>query len=148
MNTCLATVLLAAAATTATSQPILLVTEEEALASRRAPPILVPRAAPVAGAPTIEIHKPTLKGPIASPTPIEVRFVASPPATVKPETFKVLYGALRFDITSRLTRAAPISTEGISVNEAALPSGKHRLNLSIEDTLGRVGHRQIDLDIL
>jgi hypothetical protein len=110
--------------------------------------MLAPRAAPVKDAPVIEIVKPALQAAIASPTAIEVRFKAAPPAAIKPETFKVLYGALQIDVTKRLTATAPITAQGISVKEATLPSGRHRLNLSIEDSAGRVGSRQVDFEIL
>ena len=34
-----------------------------------------------------------------------------------------------------------------SVDEANLPAGKHRLHLSVEDSLGRKGYRLVELQI-
>jgi hypothetical protein len=144
----LAASFLYAAASITTAQPIVLVTEEEARASRAAPPMLAPRTATAKDAPAIEVLKPTLQGAIPSPTPVEVRFKAKHPATVRPETFKVYYGAFQIDITKRLTAAAQVTAQGISVKAATLPSGKHRLNLSIEDSADRVGRQQIEFEIL
>jgi hypothetical protein len=148
LKTLLAAALLFCAGSATLAQPVVLVTDEEARASRAAPPMLVPRAAPVKDAPVIEIVKPALQAVIASPTAIEVRFKATHPAAIKPDTFKVLYGAFQIDVTKRLTATAPITAQGIAVKEATLPSGRHRLNLSIEDSAGRVGSRQVDFEIL
>jgi len=144
----LAAALLGASCAVTLARPIVLVTEEEARTSQAAPPAPVPRAAPVKDAPVIEIVKPALQAAIRSPTAIEVRFRATHPAAIKPETFKALYGAFQIDVTRRLTAAAEITAQGIEVREAMLPPGKHRLILSIEDSAGRVGSRLLDLEIL
>lgn len=148
MKTFLTVALLCATCSATLAQQIVLVTEEEARASQAAPPMLVPRVVPVKDAPIIEIVRPDLQTAIRSPTAIEVRFKPTHPAAIKPETFKVLYGAFQIDVTKRLTAVAQITAQGIEVREAVLPSGKHRLNLSIEDSAGRVGSRQIDFEIL
>jgi hypothetical protein len=74
-------------------------------------------------------------------------FVPSASSMVRPETFKVLYGRLRIDITQRLVNAAKITAEGISVKEASLPKGSHRLLLSVEDLQGRLGMKSLDFEI-
>lgn len=148
MKTFLAAALLCASCSVTLARPIVLVTEEEARTSQAAPPMPVARAAPVKDAPVIEVIKPDVQMAIRSPTAIEVRFKAAQPAAIKPETFKVLYGMLQIDITRRLTAAAPLTEQGISVREATLPSGRHQLTLSIEDSAGRVGSRQVQLEIL
>jgi hypothetical protein len=58
-----------------------------------------------------------------------------------------LYGRLRIDITQRLVNAAKITAEGISVKEASLPKGSHRLLLSVEDLQGRLGMKSLDFEI-
>lgn len=121
----------------AMAQALVLVTEEEAVASRSAGAVLVPRTVPQPGAPRIQFVAPDISRPIIAPTPIEVRFVVDPPAELKPESFRVLYGVLRVDVTARLLGAARITREGISVKEATLPSGRHQLLLSVADSLGR-----------
>jgi hypothetical protein len=124
-----------------------LVSAQEMNASLTATEPLVTKAAAVPGAPQIEIVLPRLDGPVVSPTAIQLTFVPAASSSVRPETFKVLYGRLRIDITQRLVNAAKITAEGISVKEASLPKGTHRLLLSIEDQQGRQGIRSVDFDI-
>jgi hypothetical protein len=40
-----------------------------------------------------------------------------------------------------------VTASGIKVTEARLPKGKHRIQLSIEDTNGRVGSRWIEFEV-
>lgn len=124
-----------------------LVSAQEMRASMSAPPALTAKSFPVPGAPHIEIVHPRLDMAIASPTAIQLLFVPTGSSTVRPETFKVFYGRLRIDITQRLMNAAKVTPEGISVKEASLPKGSHRLLLSIEDIQGRQGFKTLDLDI-
>jgi hypothetical protein len=124
-----------------------LVSAQEMNASLTAAEPLMTKAAAVPGAPQIEIVFPRLDGPVASPTAIQLTFVPAASSSVRPETFKVLYGRLRIDITQRLVNAAKITAEGISVKEASLPKGTHRLLLSIEDQQGRQGIRSVDFEI-
>ena len=115
--------------------------------SNAAPPQATPKSVPVKDAPRIEVASPNLSGPLASPTPIQLNFEAAAPAAVKPETFRVLYGAFGIDITQRLLGAAKLNAQGISVQEASLPSGRHKLQLSVEDSLGRKGVRVVEFQI-
>ena len=142
-------ILLAACIASATAAPAFLVTEQEMVESNAAPPPFTARSvsAPVKDAPRIEVASPNLSGPLASPTPIQLNFEAAAPAAVKPETFRVLYGAFGIDITQRLLGAAKLNAQGISVQEASLPSGKHKLQLSVEDSLGRKGVRVLEFQI-
>jgi hypothetical protein len=127
--------------------PTMLVTSEEAAASDAAGGLLAPRSAPTIGAPRIEFVAPDLKRPIAVPTKIEVRFMGNAPAEPKPETFKALYGAFRIDITQRLLGVAKVTKDGISVSDAALPSGKHQLLLTLTDTLGREAQHVVSFTV-
>ena len=122
-----------------------LVTPEEAQASQAAPQALAPRTAPVVtpGAPRVNLLAPSLSNAVPSPTRIQVRFEATAPASIKPETFKVRYGAFKLDITGRITAASKVTAEGIDVAEAALPKGSHRLFIEIQDSMGRVGERVV-----
>lgn len=125
----------------------LLVSATEVKASEEAPPVFTPKIAPVPGAPTIEVMSPTLSGPIPSPTPIQLKFLAKAPATVKPDSFKVQYGAFQIDITKRLLSVATVNEEGVTVKEAALPKGKHKLHLFVEDTAGRSANRVLEFEV-
>lgn len=124
-----------------------LVSVQEMQASMSAREPLAPKTASVPGAPRIEILQPQIDGPVASPTSIQLSFVPSSNSSVRPATFKVLYGRLRIDITQRLVSTTPITAEGLSVKEVSLPKGSHRLLLSIEDSLGRQGTKSVDFEI-
>ena len=124
-----------------------LVTPEEMRASAAAIAIYEAKSVPAPEAPQIELLRPNLLAPVVSPTAIELRFKASPDSQVRPESFRVLYGRLRLDITSRLLQSTRITQQGMHVDQATLPQGSHRLLLSIEDTLGRRGHTQLDFNI-
>ncbi|NBR32689.1 MAG: hypothetical protein EBT84_11080 [Sphingomonadaceae bacterium] len=121
----------------AAAQRVMLITPEEASASQAAGGLIAPRSAPQPGAPQISLVSPDVSKPVGAPTPIELRFLVTPPAEVRPETFRVLYGAFRIDITQRLLGVAKVTKDGISVGEAVLPSGRHQLALMITDSLGR-----------
>lgn len=144
---CAAALVLLATGMPAMAQSSWLVTPEEAQASRSAPPQLTPRTVPVPGAPKVNLLSPDLAAAVPSPTRIQVRFEATAPAAIKPESFKVRYGALRLDITSRIASAAKVTAQGIDVPEAALPKGSHRLWIEVQDSDGRVGSRQVDFTV-
>ena len=124
-----------------------LVSAQEMQASLSAVEPLSAKTAALLGAPQIEIVHPKLDTPVVSPTAIQLVFVPAATSVVRPETFKVLYGRLRIDITQRLINAAKVTAEGISVKEASLPKGSHRLLISIEDLHGRQGIKSLDFDI-
>ena len=132
----------------ATAQPVWLVSPEETEASARAPaPAFTPRSVPAREAPQIELLSPQLPGPVNTPTPIELRFNSPVGASIRPDTFKVLYGGFQIDITNRITKVASITDKGIQVPQAALPKGKHKLTLSIEDREARTGVRVVEFEI-
>ncbi len=131
-------VALALCASTSAYGQVQLVTEEEFRASAAAP-VLIPRAVPVPDAPQIDIVSPDIKGVITSPTKVELRFRAVAPATPRPESFRALYGAFKIDITNRLLQYAKVTADGISLQNASLPSGSHRIFLEIQDSVGRSG---------
>ncbi len=124
-----------------------LVSAQEMHASLAAGEPLTAKTRPVAGAPEIEVVHPKLDAPVASPTPIQLMFVPAAASKVRPETFKVLYGRLRIDITQRLVNEARITAEGVTVKEASLPKGTHRLVLSVQDVQGREGSKSLDFEI-
>ena len=124
-----------------------LISIKEMQASLGAAEPLTSKTVAVPGAPQIEIVHPRLDTPVVSPTAIQLMFVPAASSVVRPETFKVLYGRLRIDITQRLINAAKVTAEGISVKEASLPKGSHRLLISIEDLQGRQGIKSLDFEI-
>lgn len=136
---------------TSFAQAQVLVTPQELQASLLAPDVLAPKAAAAADAPRIELLRPSLNSAngatLSSPTAIELRFQATPGSQIRPDTFRVLYGRLRLDITARLLSVTRISAEGLQVREAQLPAGQHRLLLSVEDNQGRQGQTQVEFEI-
>jgi len=119
------------------AQPVFLVTEAEAAASYAAGGMLNPRSVSQPGSPQIEFLTPDIFKPVSAPTNIDIRFVGNPPSEPKPDSFRVLYGSFRIDITQRLLGVAKVSKDGIKVKDAVLPKGRHQLSLMITDSMGR-----------
>ncbi len=120
-----------------------LVTPQEAQASQEAPVPPDTRSVPEQGAPRVSLLSPDISSTVRRPTRIQVRFEATAPAAIRPETFRVLYGSFRLDITERVTAASQVTALGIDVAEASLPPGSHRLLIEIQDTQGRIGRRTV-----
>jgi hypothetical protein len=134
---CLAIVLWMSFTSSLSAQSFLLVTEAEAAASSAAGGMINPRSVSQPGSPQIELLAPDISKSISAPTNIELRFVGHPPSEPKPDTFRILYGAFRIDITQRLLGAAKVTKDGIKVRDALLPKGRHELSLTIADSIGR-----------
>lgn len=125
------------------AQPFVLVTEAEAAASIAAGGMMNPRSVSQPGAPQIELLTPDTSKAISAPTNIELRFIGNPPSEPKPDTFRILYGAFRIDITQRLLGVAKVTKDGIKVRDAVLPKGRHQLSLTISDSMGRQSHQLV-----
>lgn len=124
-----------------------LITPEEAQASAKGPGIFVARSLPNPAAPVIEVISPELKAPIAAPVAIRLRFKGAAPGEPKPESFKALYGSFRIDITERLRKRATISKVGLELAGADIPSGRHQIVMSIEDTAGRKAEQLVTFEV-
>jgi hypothetical protein len=99
--------------------------------------------------PQIDILKPE---PVAdlkvkAPFAIAVLFKAQSDAAIDPSTFKVMYGALKFDITSRITKFVKVTPAGFSLENAQIPVGKHRLTLQVQDEKQRVAERELRVEV-
>lgn len=108
-------------------------------------PALRPRAL----VPVIDILKPE---PVAdlkvkAPFTIAVQFKAQADAPIDPNTFKVLYGAFKIDITSRITKFVKVTPEGFSLENAQIPVGKHRLTMQVQDEKQRVAERELRFEV-
>jgi hypothetical protein len=136
-----------AVGTVAFAAPAFLVTPEEMQTSNNAPVQIRPRSSPVKDAPLIEVLTPKLPGSVSSPTPIDLKFQAIAPSNVKPESFKALYGTFQIDITKKLLSVAKVTEAGVQVQEAALPKGRHKILLVVEDSAGRAGSRMIEFEV-
>ena len=109
------------------------------------PPALRARAL----VPQIDILKPE---PVAdlkvkAPFAISVLFKGQSDAAIDPSTFKVMYGALKFDITNRITKFVKVTATGFSLENAQIPVGKHRLTLQVQDEKQRVAERELRVEV-
>lgn len=129
-------------------EPLMLVTEAELQASLAAPEPLFPRFTPEPGAPRILIETPKLNASMRAPIALRLRFEPDKDTAIRPETFKVKYGSLRIDITSRITGATEVTPTGLEISQASLPKGRHTLFFAIEDAVGRTNERQVQFEIL
>ncbi len=109
------------------------------------PPALRPRAV----VPLIDVLKPEpaseLK--VKAPFAISVLFKGQADSPIDPSTFKVMYGALKLDITGRITKFVKIGKEGFSLENAQIPTGKHRLTLQVQDEKQRVAERELRFEV-
>ena len=109
------------------------------------PPALRARAL----VPQIDILKPEpaadLK--VKAPFAISVLFKGQSDAAIDPATFKVMYGALKFDITNRITKFVKVTAAGFSLDNAQIPVGKHRLILQVQDEKQRVAERELRVEV-
>lgn len=99
--------------------------------------------------PAIEILQPAARPDqkIKAPFPIQIRFKPQADAAIVPSTFKVLYGALNFDITQRIAKFAQVTPEGVSFDKAQVPPGKHKLVLQVQDDKQRIGERELRIEV-
>ena len=99
--------------------------------------------------PQIDILKPEpaadLK--VKAPFAIAVLFKAQSDAAIDPSTFKVMYGAMKFDITSRITKFVKVTRDGFTLDNAQIPVGKHRLTLQVQDEKQRVAERELRVEV-
>lgn len=99
--------------------------------------------------PQIDIIKPEpaadLK--VKAPFAIAVLFKSQSDAAIDPGTFKVMYGAMKFDITSRITKFVKVTAAGFSLDNAQIPVGKHRLTLQVQDEKQRLAERELRIEV-
>jgi hypothetical protein len=109
------------------------------------PPALRPKGI----VPGIDILKPEpapdLK--VKAPFAIAVQFKGQPDALIVPGSFKVLYGALKIDITSRITKFVKVTEQGFTLDNAQIPVGKHRLTLQVQDEKQRQAERELRFEV-
>jgi len=109
------------------------------------PPMLSAKAL----APAIDVLKPQTGSDmkVKAPFAIEVQFKSQPDAGIVPSTFRVLYGALKLDITSRVTKFVTVNEQGFNLENAQIPAGKHRLTLQVQDEKQRIVERELRFEV-
>lgn len=142
--------MLACASSTAFAQDLWLVNPDEAIkfegeAGFMAQPALRARSV----MPLIDILQPESvpDSKLKTPFAISVAFRPQNDAPIDMNSFKVLYGGLKFDITSRLAQYTRITPEGFKLDNANIPKGKHRLTLQIQDTKQRLAERELRIEV-
>ena len=125
-----------------------LVTRQQERRENAAPHGQTAPAAPRSGAPTIRIEEPNTTRPIRSPVRIRVIFQPAGNATIVVNSLRVRYGSLGVDITRRILAHARPTASGVTVNDAELPRGRHRVTIQITDNLGRVGTQSVQFTVL
>lgn len=98
--------------------------------------------------PRIRVLAPPLGRPLNSPLDIELKFIPTISAPIRPESFRACYvGTHTMDITKRITDHASVSEHGLHLTGARLPQGRHHLLLLIADQRGRLGRQEVQFDI-
>ena len=102
-----------------------------------------------AAMPQIDILQPEVlpDSKLKAPFSIAVAFRPQADARIDPASFKVYYGALKFDITSRLAQYTQINAAGFKLDNANIPKGRHRLTLQIQDDKQRIAERELRIDV-
>jgi hypothetical protein len=125
-----------------------LVTPGEEARDNAAPHLRQSATPAVRGAPAITVKHPDISRALRNPTTFEIQFRAAPGATINLSTFQAKYGWLGINITSRLLQHATRTPNGLFAADVNVPTGNHRISLSITDNLGRVGTRVVNLNVL
>ena len=103
---------------------------------------------PPPGAPVIKVDQPDDAKPVTVPVTIRLSFHPQSGATIDVSTFRVTYGFLGIDITSRILANATVTASGLVAEKARLPSGQHIVTIQISDNMQRVGTHTISFTVL
>lgn len=86
--------------------------------------------------PVIKVLQPSLDSELHNPFKLHVRFVPRDGADVNLNTLKVeALKIINVNITARLLPYA--TKDGIKMDKVEIPSGRHRIRVSLKDTSGR-----------
>ena len=121
-----------------------LVTPEEARSSQLAAMLDAELTAPDPLAPSIQLIDPDgLDRPLKNPFKMEVLFKPQQGAMLDFSSFKAFYGTFKIDITDRLLKEAVKTSSSIRLANVDVPSGRHKLLISIKDNLGHTAAKEI-----
>ena len=99
-------------------------------------------------APEITVKQPGEASKYSPPIDIEISFRPMAGSSIDLDSLKIAYGSLGINVTKRVLEHATVTPEGILSKGAKLPSGKHKLTVSIADDLGRVAKRRFKFEIV
>ncbi len=121
-----------------------LVTAEEVKQSQDALMLEAELSEPDPLGPMIQLLDPvSLEMPFKNPFKMEVIFKPQNGTAVDFSTFKAFYGTFKLDITDRLLKEAVKTSSGLRLANVKIPSGRHKLYISIKDNLGRSAAKEI-----
>ncbi len=127
--------------------PWALLSPEEAARDRAAPRTSETRSPEGIGAPVIDLLSPDISRPVRNPVNVDLRFRAQPGTSVSMNTLRVRYGLLGIDITRRLLRHATVTQNRVFATDVDIPTGRHRLTVSVADSAARIGSRTFVISI-
>lgn len=130
---------------TIADQPWTLISPDEDARDGAAPQ--VPASPDLPPPPTIDLVRPDISRPIRNPATIEVRFAPGPGQSIDMRTFNATYGLLGINITQRLLDHAAATPNGLTAENVELPSGRHRVTMSIADTSGKRASRTFNFTV-
>lgn len=127
-------------------EPLITLAESQAEQAVLSRSILIAKGVPPAGAPTIDLVEPADPQNIATtPFPVRVHFNTEGGAALVPASLQVYYGAFGINITDRLLKRATFVQNELRIDQAEVPSGKHRLLLKIQDSNNRSNEKLLTL---
>ena len=121
-----------------------LVTPEEVSQSQNALMLEAELSEPDPLGPVIQLLDPlSLDLPFKNPFKMEVIFKPQNGSEVDFSTFKAFYGTFKLDITDRLLKEAVKTSSGLRLANVKIPSGRHKLYISIKDNLGHSAAKEL-----
>jgi len=126
---------------------VLITAEEARQYNQESSSLIAPASSPTNALPAIDVINPQImSGPVPSPVSIELSF-RTDDAVVDLASFKALYGSFKLNITHRIMERASATPGGLRIENAEIPSGTHRLFLSIADSKGRRSDRELRIQV-
>jgi hypothetical protein len=116
-----------------------LITPDEEVRDNAAPETPDPSELPPP--PTIDLVRPDISQPVRNPVTIVVQFSPNPGQSIDMRTFNATYGRLGINITRRLLEHATSTANGLTAEGVELPTGRHRVTVSVADTSGKTASR-------
>lgn len=96
--------------------------------------------------PGIKILAPQPGAELSSPFELKVAFEPRGGAQIDPASVKVIYlKAQPVDLSQRVK--AGVSAQGIVLSGAETPPGEHQIQISVQDSEGRIGNAVVQLNV-
>jgi hypothetical protein len=123
-----------------------LITPDENARDKAAPKVPGPSDLPAP--PIITLVRPAnLSQPVHNPVTIELRFASGSGPAIDMQSFQATYGWLGINITTRLLEHATKTGDSLVAENVDLPSGDHRVNVSISNTAGKTASKTFRFSI-